>query len=452
MIRKINLRTILFAIALAFTATWFTSCSKVSGETTETTVVSTAEIPQLMPRTAGLGSPDERAQITQLYDEQVALLRQDPSNPQARLMLAELFINEARITGEHPYYYPLALAQLEAIPTQKLNNTELQFRAAYLKASVMLSQHEFKAGLAAGEEAAAIYPRNAGIHGVLIDAQVELGNYEEAVRLSDKMVSMRPDLRSYSRISYLREIHGEWQGAIEAMQMAVSAGVPGTEQTAWCRLTLGELYEAYGDLDRAEGEYRRLLQERTDYPFAYAGLASLEEKKGNYEGALSLLNQAIELIPEVGFYEQKASVLAKMGKETESNALVPEILGMMQEDSESGHIMDLELAGVWLHLKGDADKALTYAEQAFERRPENIDVRAVMAEIMYEKGEYAAAWEHASKAMRTNSQDPHKLLLAGMAKEKAAGAGEGKEMIALAFELNPYLEGSVADEAKATFF
>lgn len=53
-------------------------------------------------------------------------------------------------------------------------------------------------------------------------------------------MSIRPDLRSYSRISYLREIYGDLDGAIEAMKLAVTAGYPGYEQTAWARLTLGK--------------------------------------------------------------------------------------------------------------------------------------------------------------------------------------------------------------------
>ncbi len=43
----------------------------------------------------------------------------------------------------------------------------------------------------------------------------------------NRMVSIRPDIRSYSRISYLREIHGDIPGAIEAMELAVEAGAPG---------------------------------------------------------------------------------------------------------------------------------------------------------------------------------------------------------------------------------
>jgi hypothetical protein len=39
-----------------------------------------------------------------------------------------------------------------------------------------------------------------------VDGNVEMGNYDSAVAFADKMVALRPDLTSYSRVSYLREI------------------------------------------------------------------------------------------------------------------------------------------------------------------------------------------------------------------------------------------------------
>ena len=69
-----------------------------------------------------------------------------------------------------------------------------------------------------------VNPYNAYVYGLLVDGNVEMGNYDTAVSYADKMVSVRPDLTSYSRVSYLREIFGDYAGSIKAMQMAVEAG------------------------------------------------------------------------------------------------------------------------------------------------------------------------------------------------------------------------------------
>ena len=406
----------IFPLSIFFLAAFvlsLQSCSDIQANTeTAATAPAKTEIPQLLPRTEGLGSVDERVQVNQTYDDNVLVLKQDPGNADARINLASLFIQEARVTGEHPYYYPNALGLLNPLLGRTDLNQEQQFYAHYLTASVQLSQHEFAKALEEGEKAQQIYPHLAAVYGVLIDAHVELGNYEKAVELSDKMVSMRPDLRSYSRISYLRELHGDPNGAIEAMEMAVGAGMAGYEQTAWCRVTLGELHETYGDLKAAEMHYEIALQERADFPFAYAGLASIYQQQGDLEKALEYLEKAIALIPEVGFYEQKANVLAEMGRVEESEALVPEILGMIQEDIEGGHIMDLELAAVQLDLAKDPDAALVAARKAEEKRPDNIEVQRMMAKIHAARGEDQIAKEYVSKARRIGWQAPDLLALA----------------------------------------
>lgn len=440
------------ALALAGTALYLPSCSDTQANNSNTTAVADPDqfqIPYLKGRKEGLGTPDERANVASIYDAKKALLKKDPKNAEAYLSLAELFMNEARITGEHPYYYPAALQMIEAIPNLASQKEEIRFEAAYYKSSVLLSMHEFKKALVEGEAARKVFPLNAGIYGVLIDANVELGNYDEAVRLSDIMVGMRPDLRSYSRISYLREIHGDPKGAIEAMEMAVDAAMPGYEQSAWCRLTLAKLYENYGQLDEAKMHYTILLQERPEYPFAYSGLASIAMKQGNAKQAEEYLDKAIALIPEVSFYEQKVELLNSTNREADATKMVDEIMVMMKEDQTSGHQVDLELAAVELRLAHDSKAALASAEKALNARPNNIDVNAMMAEIAYADGDYAKAQSYMKTALRTGSQDPAKNCLAGLIEVKAGNKAEGMKMIKKAFGNDPYLDHPLAASAMA---
>src|SRR5262249_49473730 len=143
------------------------------------------------------------------------------------------------------------------------------YEAICAKATVLLSQHHFSEANPIAEKAIGINPYNATAYGILTDAYVELGQYSDAIKSADKMVSIRPDIRSYSRVSYLREIMGDTQGAIEAMKLAVSSGYPGYEQTEWVRCQLGHLYENTGQLQEAAMQYRIAVEERPSYAFAY---------------------------------------------------------------------------------------------------------------------------------------------------------------------------------------
>ena len=57
---------------------------------------------------------------------------------EAYLKLAQIFINEARITGEHGHYYPAALEVVKTGLAQPLANPDLRFRLLSSRASVEL--------------------------------------------------------------------------------------------------------------------------------------------------------------------------------------------------------------------------------------------------------------------------------------------------------------------------
>ena len=82
-------------------------------------------------------------------------------------------------------------------------------------------------------------------YGVIVDAQVELGRYATPRRSIQRMVDLKPDLASYARVSYFRELSGDMSGAVEAMRLAVSAG-GAPENSAFVQTLLGDLELARG--------------------------------------------------------------------------------------------------------------------------------------------------------------------------------------------------------------
>ena len=403
---------IFFSLILLFALSM--SCMRHSEQ--NSTVQATAtpiKLPALLDRTEGVGTTEEQAHAKSRYTTITQEITQDPSAAKSYLKLAALFMWEARITGEHGHYYPASLEMVESALAHSPTNDEV-FQALSYKASVLLSLHEFQRALEVAEKAVALNPHNAQIYGALVDAHVELGDYAKAVEMADKMVGIRPDLRSYSRVSYLREIHGEVEGAIEAMEMAATAGLPGTEEAAWARLTLGNLFARYDQPKKAFAEYDRILAERPDYPFAIAAKAELATAKGDYVEAEELLKEAIDLIPEVGFYHQLAVIYGKTGREKAQNELIKEILEMLADDEKAGHKMGLEYASLHLELTQDYQKALTYAQAEYKARPENIDVNKMLSKVYLKLNQPEDAQRHLSLAQVTRSQDPEIAQVASL--------------------------------------
>lgn len=420
-------RSIFSPTFLLLITLFFTACTQKGEVKTANAGLSAdaiaAAVPKLLDRNEAIRNGKEWDDVQNYYSAQRKAIATNPDALEPRLKLAELFIQEARVTGEHPHYYPSALTMLEEvlarIPQDNIaalpaDRKDFLFRALASKASVQLSLHDFSNALETASKAVAINPHNAQIYGALADANVELGMYTKAVEMADKMVSIRPDLRSYSRVSYLREIHGDVSGAMEALDIAVKAGFPGQESTAWARLTLGNLHKTYGDWSNAGLQYRMILAERADYPFAIAALAEVEMHQKNYAEAEKLLKKACGIIPEVSFYEKLAELYQQTGRQSEFDALVPEILNMMQEDMDKGHNMSLELAAFYTDLAPDYAKALHYCLAEYQKRPDNIDVNRRLALIYCAQKDFTRAKEHYVKAGVTHSKHPELSLLKKM--------------------------------------
>ena len=369
-------------------------------------------VPKLLDRNPAIRHGEEWDQVQNYYGTFRKNMAEGQDLNANRLNLAQLFIMEARVTGEHGHYYPAALELTDAILADPaLTDQDLRFRTLTTKAGVQLSQHEFSDALETAKKAIRLNPYNAQIYGVLVDAHVELGDYEQAVKMVDRMNEIRPDLRSYARTSYVREIHGRTEGAINAMERAVAAGYPAYEETAWAQLTLGELYQRHGRLDEAERAYRRILVGRPNYPFAVAALGGVAYERGQLAEAIEQYEAAIALIPEVGFYEALARIYRAEGQHERADALVAEIWPMLADDVASGHNMNMEYASIYLDLAPDLDKALAYAEKEYGKRPKNIDVNRLMARILVARGEPDAARPYVERAAATGSQHPELIAL-----------------------------------------
>ena len=444
--KKLYTKTLIASACVLTLSTALFTFNSCGTSKTEKEVVSAGanegfRIPELLERDKDL-SYEEFTKIREKFNKLSSAYNANNGDFDNLVKLAEIYIYEARVTGEHPYYYGAALKTLDELIAQKASLTPDQhFTALFYKSTVQLSQHKFNDALVTGKQALAINNPNSGIYGVLVDANVEIGNYSEAVKYCDKMMSIRPDLRSYSRISYLREIYGDVPGSRQSMKLAINAGAPYSEYKCWTIVTMGKLYEDNNMLDSAAAYYQFATEERENYPFGIAGLASVAAKRGDYAKADSLYAKALKVLPEISFSIARAKIYQKQGRTEEMNKMVAEIETMFKEDIASGHNMNLEYAQFLNDFRHDYTKALTLAKEEYKKRPNNIDVNRVLAFTYYAKGDYANASRHADIAMKTNKQDADLYCIAGLAKKDA-------KLIKKSFKLDMYQDHLFAERAK----
>ena len=407
-------------------------------------------VPELKARHGDMAAGGEWLNTKNAVQGLQAKLRQNPDDHKSRLLLAQAYMQEGRVTGDHPYYDAAAVALLDEV----LRAEPANFEALCCKASLSLTQHHFAQGLALAEKAREINPNSGYVYGLLTDANVEMGHYEEAVKMADKMNAVRPDLAAYARVSYLREIYGDVPGAIAAMALATKAGYAGLEQTEWTRVALGHLYEVSGDLPRAESCYQQALAARAGYAYAEAGLGRVAAARHALPTAIAHFQRARALVKDYAFTDELVDLYRQSQQPAEADNMARESIKMLASAADQananealGHYTDRELAYAYLKTN-ELDKALEHAKIEYARRPDNIDVNETLAWVYYKKHDFANAAKYVAVARRTGSQNPVLLGRAGLILLKNGRAAEGRALLDKSLKTAPYLDAELAAEGQ----
>jgi tetratricopeptide (TPR) repeat protein len=304
------------------------------------------------------------------------------------------FAQRARETGDVSYY-----TRAEAAYGRALAAAPHDLPATIGLGALALSRHDFRLGLRLGRRAVALSPTTAAGYGVVGDALLELGRYEQAFETFDKMVSLKPSVSSYARISYARELLGDIRGAADAMRLAVDAAAGEPEAQAWSRTQLGKLYASYGRRADAAREFSAALRVRPGYVYALDGLARIEDRRH----ALVLEQRAAEVLPLPQFVIAFGGLLHGKAR-ARQYALARAIFRLQRA---GGVKVDLEEALFELD-HGDVHRGLVLARAARAERP-SIDGDDVLAWALARNGRCREALHYSQRALRLGTRDPKKL-------------------------------------------
>ena len=134
--------------------------------------------------------------------------------------LGWLYVTKARTSHDQGFY---KLAEQCALTLEAADSKSPA--ALLLRGHVLISFHRFAEAEAIARELVAqrTLPFD---YGLLGDALVEQGRLAEAVSAYQRMVDLRPDLQSYSRVAYMRWLKGDLDGAIEVARLAAARCEP----------------------------------------------------------------------------------------------------------------------------------------------------------------------------------------------------------------------------------
>lgn len=301
--------------------------------------------------------------------------------------------------------------------------------------TLALARHDFRAGLALGERALRLAPALVRPYAVIVDGQVELGRYRDAARSLQRMVDLRPNLASYARVSYLRELRGDLDGAVEAMRLAVSAGGGAPENVAYVQTLVGNLEFARGRPAAARQAYRAALARSPRYVPALAGRARLDAAQRRFAPAIRTLSSLVQRLPlpeyAVALGETQL-VAGRRAAARETFALVDVERRLL---TANGVNTDVELA-LFEADHGDARRGVALARRAWGQAPSVRSADAVgWAYTRAGRPQLGLRW--ARRALRIGSRDPLFLAHAGLSARAADRDAEARRLLRRSLADNP---------------
>jgi tetratricopeptide (TPR) repeat protein len=377
---------------------------------------------------AGFSVGDTAAYTAEL-ERRVAL---SPRDEQSLLLLGLAYQQRARETGDASYYPRSAEALARAKRLEPENALTLTGLAA-----LAASRHRFDDARRLAQRARRLAPESAGPLGVLGDSLVELGRYREAFAVFDRMAALKPNLASYSRVSYARELLGDPAGAIAAMRLAAEAGAGTVEPLAWTLVQLGNLYFDNGRLRAASRAYREALAHFPGFVHAEAGLARIAAARGRFPEAIRLYGRAVERLPLPQYEGALGDVLRLSGREDDAERAFGAVDAIQQLFQANGVRTDLETALFDLDHGRDPADALARARRAYSER-KSIEADDVLGWALYRNRHCVEALGHSTRSLRLGTRDALKLFHRGMIERCVGHDRVGRSFLRRALEINPH--------------
>jgi tetratricopeptide (TPR) repeat protein len=402
------------------------------------------------PATPGASAPDPATLLAPAagsLDATIAELQkrltQAPSDWKSFAYLGLAYVQQARTTAD-PTYYPKAEGVLEtSLSLQPRHNEEALVGMAALGAA----RHDFAGALRYGERARALNPYDGNVYGVIGDAQLELGLYPEAFATFQKMVNIKPNLSSYARVSYARELQGDVPGALKAMNFARDvAGTPA--DVAWVSFQIGELYFNSARPDLARASYHAGLQADPDYVPNQAGVAKVDWAIGDLQAAIAGYNRVVQRYPAPEHVIALGDLYASAGDHVQARRQYALVRAEEALFRANGVNIDLE-AALFDADHGDVTGALEAARTEWGRR-HSIHVADAYAWALYSSGRYARAAVYSRKAMALGTHNALFFFHSGMIELKLGHRASARSLLARALDTNPHFSILHAPEAERT--
>jgi tetratricopeptide (TPR) repeat protein len=365
----------------------------------------------------------------------------DPDDVRAWQELSRRYLQKAVSTGD-PSFYDLTRRALD--------------RAAFLapgdvattvtEGALALSLHDFARALEQGRAAHEQVAEDPDPLAILVDASVELGRYDEAENHLAELLARRPGSAALSRLSYLRELHGDLDGARVAMLQAEQA-TSTPEDRATIATLIGDQLLASRDLSGAAAAYDRARSAAPGLTTTEIGRARVAAAQGRLDEAITTLTALVERSPAPG----PATVLGELQQAAGRDDDAADSFALARAGTEllvqAGSTVDLESA-LFAADHGDATDAVTLARAAYDAR-RTVFTADALGWALTRAGRPADALPYIDEARQLGTQSPALHIHAAVALAATGDTAQAADALQTAFASSAWLVPALRPDAAA---
>jgi tetratricopeptide (TPR) repeat protein len=337
------------------------------------------------------------------------LIEKNPNDFEAYNALALALSRRARETSDVKFY-----AQAEETLQKSFEVSPNNFDGQRIHVWLLLGKHEFADALEAAKKLNQKMPDDVMLYGFLTDANVELGNYNDAEKAAQWMLDLMPgNIPGLTRAAYLRELFGDVEGALELMEMAYQSTPPGeVEDGAWIVTQMAHLNLAIGKINEAERLSQQALAMFPGYHYALGNLAKVRIQQKRYDEAVELLKQRYEAAPHAENLYELAQALQLAGKTDEAAKAFAQFEQKSLLETSRGDNSNHELIFYYADYAKQPEKALEVAKREFARRHDVFTLDSY-AWALYGNGQCAEARKQIETALAVGIRDAKMFRHAG---------------------------------------
>jgi tetratricopeptide (TPR) repeat protein len=360
-----------------------------------------------------------------------------PKDPQLYVELALALIGRARETENPAYYHNAEQAILAGVA---LAPNDFQLAKAHV--ALLLGRREFAE---AKVEATALNhrtPDDVTTYGYLAEADIALGEYQDAEQAAQWMLNLLPNNVPGLLIgAQLRDLYGDPDGALELLNQAYSE-TPSTEneQLAWIANQIAEVEIGSGKLDQASevlGATDRLV---AAYPYTLHNLARVRFEQRRYSESIALLLREQKATPsDTEVLYQLARVEEFAGQSSEAAAKYAEFETAAKALVNKPANVNRELIFYYADHVRNWPQALSVAQHEIATRHDVWTLDAY-AWALYGNGEYTDADVEMQKALPIGVRSAQLFEHAGNIALKLGKQAEAARYFEASLQLHPASE------------